>query len=413
MFQLDLSNVASYLASHYPAFDQSQGIQVQSVGDLSHTLSEEEACGFVNHLFRGKNATESIIIKQGQAAMRMDPRVTLPSDRNLRECESFRLRSSISPHYVPEIYYQDRENAIFIMEDVSRLGSVRYQLCQSIPVPDLGKRVGEFLGKNAFYTSELYLEADQFRRLSAHFRNSELRAIMEDWVFLRLIGNQEGDTPLSPHSKHLRQVVEENERVRSRTYTMRHKYMTQAECFIHGDLHVSNLFANGKEMKVLDMEYTFAGPYCYDVGYFLSSLLDSFCSACFRPFPSEGERENFIRYLVQEFSSVYHSFVQAFTASWQRDAKEVYRGEDQFRQSIIQGFLPDILSYSAIPALNQARFAVIQDYQMLRGQAMMGAQELCTLLGHHLLLCSEHYRDMDQALVDLLALSRDYQKRRG
>lgn len=104
-------------------------------------------------------------------------------------------------------------------------------------LPRLAEQVGEFVAASTFYCSEFYLEADLFRRLSARFRNSDMRSIMEDWVFLR-------DAPYLTHNGNpvLKQLIDRDESIRVCCYELRHKFMTRGEALIHGDLHTSNVF---------------------------------------------------------------------------------------------------------------------------------------------------------------------------
>ena len=97
---------------------------------------------------------------------------------------------------------------------------------------------------------------------------------MEDWVFLR-------DAPYLTHNGNpvLKQLIDRDESIRVCCYELRHKFMTRGEALIHGDLHTSNVFADKERLKVIDMEYTFAGPLCYDIGYFAASLLTQYCTA--------------------------------------------------------------------------------------------------------------------------------------
>ena len=117
-------------------------------------------------------------MKQGRSASRKNDKIVLPIWRNRQEYETLRLRHAIVPQYTPETYYVDWENAIFLMEDVSDLAQVRKLLCSGVMLPRLAEQVGGFVAASTFYCSEFYLEADLFRRLSARFRNSDMRSIM-------------------------------------------------------------------------------------------------------------------------------------------------------------------------------------------------------------------------------------------
>ena len=181
MWILEEGQILPYLRSHYPVFDQSGPVDIQCIGALEgeEKPREPDEGGLINYIFRVSNGKQSVIVKQGRSASRKNDKIVLPIWRNRQEYETLRLRHAIVPQYTPETYYVDWENAIFLMEDVSDLAQVRKLLCSGVMLPRLAEQVGEFVAASTFYCSEFYLEADLFRRLSARFRNSDMRSIME------------------------------------------------------------------------------------------------------------------------------------------------------------------------------------------------------------------------------------------
>ena len=153
--------------------------------------------------------------------------------------------------------------------------------------------------------------------------------------------------------------------------------MTRGEALIHGDLHTSNVFADEERLKVIDMEYTFAGPLCYDIGYFAASLLTQYCTACFRPFPSEGARRTFLSYLLSSLLELYYSFVEHFTEFWREDAKPIYQRSGGFCEHLARGFLPDVLGFAAVPCFPQITTSLTPEFAQLDGKARGQAHELC------------------------------------
>ena len=124
--------------------------------------------------------------------------------------------------------------------------------------------------------------------------------------------------------------------------------MTRGEALIHGDLHTSNVFADKERLKVIDMEYTFAGPLCYDIGYFAASLLTQYCTACFRPFPSEGRAVPFSPISSPAcWSSIL--LCGALYGVLGEDAKPIYQRSGGFCEHLARGFLPDVLGFAAVP----------------------------------------------------------------
>ena len=376
MWILEEGQILPYLRSHYPVFDQSGPVDIQCIGALEgeEKPREPDEGGLINYIFRVSNGKQSVIVKQGRSASRKNDKIVLPIWRNRQEYETLRLRHAIVPQYTPETYYVDWENAIFLMEDVSDLAQVRKLLCSGVMLPRLAEQVGEFVAASTFYCSEFYLEADLFRRLSARFRNSDMRSIMEDWVFLR-------DAPYLTHNGNpvLKQLIDRDESIRVCCYELRHKFMTRGEALIHGDLHTSNVFADEERLKVIDMEYTFAGPLCYDIGYFAASLLE-----------------------------LYYSFVEHFTEFWREDAKPIYQRSGGFCEHLARGFLPDVLGFAAVPCFPQITTSLTPEFAQLDGKARGQAHELCLVLSRYLLLERERWDTMEDAVQAIGAVTQIY-----
>ncbi len=408
MIVLDKTNLIPYLREHYPAFDTSGQVAVSAIGD-----DAEDSQGLINYLFRARNDRESIIIKQARANMRLDDDVEStdasycpPQDRNYSEYLTIKLRRAITPDYVPQVYYADRENHVFFMEDVSYLKPGRSQLAHNVMIDGLAERVAEFLADIHFYTTEFYLETGEFRELGRRFVSTGMRAIMENWLFLR-------DTPTHkcpPLTQHFLPYIFADDIV-VQSHILRHKYMNTTEAFIHSDIHTSNIFASGSELKVIDMEYTFAGPVAYDLGYFLASLVSQYCSAAFRPFPSEKERTGFKQYLLASIYSLVDCYQKRFAAHWNDEAKAVYRACPGFRDAFLAEIVPDTAGYAAMPmfTLCVSSFGFTQEFEVIEDETLkLHALQLHCSLGRRFLMNRERIRTPQDMVETILEGERAY-----
>lgn len=407
MIVLDKTNLIPYLRDHYPAFDTS-GASVSAIGD-----EEEDSQGLINYVYRVRGGGRSLIVKQARSNMRLDDDVDStdasycpPQDRNWSEYLSLKLRRAITPDCVPQVYYADRENHVFLMEDVSCLKPARAQLAHGVTIDGLAERVARFLCDNHFYTSEFYLETEQFRELDRRFVNTGMRAIMENWLFLR-------DTPTHKCpalTKHFLPYIFADDIV-VQSHLLRHKYMNSTQAFIHSDVHTSNIFADDSQIKVIDMEYTFAGPMAYDLGYFLASLVSQYCSAVFRPFPSPGEREDFKRYILASIYTLVDCYQRRFAAHWDDEAKAVYRSCPGFRDAFVQGLVPDTAGYAAMPmfTLCVSSFGFTQEFEVIPDDALkLHALQLYCSLGRRSLMGREAIRTPRDMVSAILEGERDY-----
>ena len=392
MIVLDKTNLIPYLRERYPAFDTS-GAVVSAICD-----DEEDSQGLINYVFRVRSGRGSLIVKQARSNMRLDDDVDStdasycpPQDRNYSEYLSLKLRRAITPSCVPEVYYADRENHVFLMEDVSYLKPARARLSKGAVIDGLGERVARFLCDNHFYTSEFYLDTEEFRELDRRFV----------------------DTPTHKCpalTRHFLPYIFADDIV-VQSHLLRHKYMNSTQAFIHSDVHTSNIFADGSQIKVIDMEYTFAGPMAYDLGYFLASLVSQYCSAVFRPFPSQGEREDFKRYILSSIYTLVDSYQRRFAAHWSDEAKAVYRACPGFRDAFVEGLVPDTAGYAAMPmfTLCVSSFGFTQEFEVIPDDALkLHALQLYCTLGRRFLMGRAGIRTPEAITAAVLEGEREY-----
>ena len=404
MLILDKQNMIPYLQKHYPGFCQAGPITVAEIGD-----SEEDNPGLVNHIFRVSNGSESMIVKQGREQLRSNHAYLVPPRRNRQEYLSLKLRGEIIGKFVPKVYGCDYENNVFCMEDVSYLGNARVELTRNKMYPNLGRQMAEYVATANFYTSEFYLDTPTFRALCNTFTNSDMRRIMEQWLFLR-----ESPFPGNPETEWLRNALRADDAFIAANYLLRHKFMSCPETMVHADTHTSNIFLNQEVIKVIDMEYTFGGPFSYDLGYFINSLLTQFCAACFRPFPTEEDRRTFQAYILTQIVEAYEYFICYFKDFWDRDAKAVYRSCPAWRDKFIEGFLPDILGFACIPTYavivsageGWMDIAVIPD-----AKDRLNAKYMLVVLCRHLLVNRSKYRTIHEAVEETVRICEDFLSR--
>ena len=408
MIVLDKNNMISYLRAHYPAFDTSGQVSVSAIGD-----DEDDAQGLINYIFRVRNEKGALIVKQARANLRLDDDVEstdanyCPSpDRNFAEYMSLKLRKAVTPDYVPDVYYADPKNHVFLMEDVSYLKPARPQLSHNVMIDGLAERVSRFMCDNHFYTSEFYLDTGESRELAGRFANNGMRAIMENWLFLR-------DTPTHecpPLTQHFLPYIFADD-VMVQSHVLRHKYMNTTEALIHSDVHTTNIFADNNQIKIIDMEYTFAGPVAYDLGYFVASLVSQYCSAVFRSFPSEKERRDFKQYILASIYNLVDGYQKRFAAHWNDESKEVYRVCPGFREAFLAGIVPDLIGYAAMPmfTLCVSSFGLADDFEVIPDDNLkLHALQLHCSLARRFLTEREKVRAPKDIIAVILEGEREY-----
>ena len=300
MLNITKENIVPYLKERMPELADADHIHISQVGEGD---PEEDGDGYVNYIFRVHTDKGNYVLKQGRELARtgLDP---MAMYRNGLEYDSMRIRYAIVPEYTPFLKFQDKENNLFVMEDVSDLKITRFQFNKNRMFPDLGRRCGECMAKTEFYTSEYFLSREEYRQLQTKFANTQMRRVMEDGAFMDIF-NTEVERGLGEEYNHFARGIMYDHRFETERFKLRRNFMSHADGLIHGDLHTSNIFASEDAMKVIDMEFSFMGPFGYDLGYLTGNLISQYCAACFKPFASEAERREFKAYLLATIKSLF------------------------------------------------------------------------------------------------------------
>lgn len=407
MLIITKENIIPYLKEHMPDFDDTGLVVVSQVGEGT---PEEDGDGYVNYIFRIRTEKEAYVLKQGRELARtgQDP---IALYRNKLEYDSMRIRYAIVPEYTPYLKFQDKENNLFVMEDVSYLKIVRFQFNKNQMFSDLGQKCGECMAKTEFYTSEYYLSREEYRQLQTKFANTQMRRIMEDGAFMDIF-HTEIERGLGKEFHDLAQEIMYDSRFETERFKLRRSFMSHADGLIHADLHTSNIFASEDAMKVIDMEFSFMGPFGYDMGYLTGNLISQYCAACFKPFASDKERKEFKAYLLATIKSLFDTYFRTFTQCWEKDAKERYQGAFGLRQSVFDEIMQDAPGYAAI--VNWFRctgeiaypdFDVIENLEDKRH-----AQTLSLLIDWQLMFQRYHFVSVDDLIDMILFVEEKYQR---
>lgn len=135
--------------------------------------------------------------------------------------------------------------------------------------PDVGNRLGEFMGTTHALTHSRKVDADRKEYLTTHFENREMRDIQLEFVFTKCYkeATDEQRAGLEVTPEFMEQVE-----------LLKQQYNGNTDSLVltHGDLHPGSVMVNSSGgTKVIDPEFTVYGPPGLDVG----SLLSGYCLA--------------------------------------------------------------------------------------------------------------------------------------
>lgn len=408
MIILNKDNIIPYLNEKVPSLKIGPEAKVYQIGE-GELGKDIEGDGYCNYVFRvaDSESNSSCIVKQSTSILRRSGREVDPKRIHF-EYEIMKIREAIVPQYVPHVYLGDFENHVIVMEDVSNLRLIRFEFNKDHQLPMLAVQGAHYLAATHFYTSEFYLDTDKYREQIAHFMSPDLRAVMENGVFLRIFGAKDYDKACGPEFRNYCERILNDPELQFQRYKLRHLFMTKSETLIHGDFHTSNIFADDDNLKVIDMEYTFGAPFSYDLGFIIANVISQFCSACFRPYDSEEDREECLAYLLSLMQMLYVYYIQFFFEYWDKDAKIEYKVTEGFKESLAKDILRECFGFAACANFSRVRgdmetadFDIIEDNDLRTKAKFMSASIDAVLFRNwHL------YDSIDQPIEDIISLMK-------
>ena len=410
MITLTKENLTEYLKEHMPQLNYSKPLIISAVGEGS---DEDDGDGYLNFIFRVSDGKLNVIVKQGRSTGRNAGFTNLSSERTRLEFESMKIRKAIVPEYIPDLYFYDEENQVFVTEDVSYLKIMRFQLNKSVMFPGFAKHAARFLSRIHFYTSEYYTDTELFRKLDNHFTNHKMRNIFDNMLFISQdeFGRKACGLSLDPEiAYYIKDIVFDPDAILER-YKLRDLFMKKSEALIHCDYHTSNIFIGDDEMKVIDMEYTFCGPIAFDLGYLFGNLISQYVCACFRPYESEEKREDFKKYIFGAITEVYEEYCRLFLTYWNEDAKEEYKDVKGLQEDFLKKMLSQMIGFCSTANLFRVSSEIdFPEYSAIKDQSSMKhAVTLSALMDRRMLLNRDQYKDVHAWLYDMEQLYKTYE----
>ncbi len=311
--------------------------------DKSILTCQEIGDGNLNLVFHIVNQDQKgIIIKQALPyAKVLGESWPLTLDRARIESSALLKQAEFASPYVPKIYYSDVSLAITAMEDLSHLQIARTGLIEGKNFPLLSRHIGEFLAKTLFYNSDFALNPQSKKQLVKQFSNPELCKITEDFVFTDPFFDYESNSFEGELRRDAEQIWNDDY-LRLEVAKLKHKFLTEAETLVHGDLHTGSIFASEAETKVIDPEFAYYGPIGFDIGHFIANLLMNAISR-------DEEKQ---QVLLDHIETVWAVFAEEFSNAWEKDSLEVF--------TKVPGYLPFILEKTFEDAVGFAGIEIIR-----------------------------------------------------
>lgn len=314
-------------------------MEVLGPGD-DYTITEI-GDGNLNYVFRVARTGEplrSVIVKQAVPYLRCaGEEWPLGRDRMLFEIRASQAYHKLVPESVPEVYHADEPMSVMIMEDLRDLRVLRYSMIEGKVFPNIGKDIGQFLGKSLFHFSHLGMASRERRELMHQFNmNSDLCKLTEDFIFTFPYIDHDSNYDNPETNEYALKVLRKNPAYLKRVLYQKELFLSKPDTLLHGDLHTGSFMADVKSTFVIDSEFAFFGPFSFDIGKIIANFLMSYTSH----FHREGGAD-YQAWLLGEVRTIWDTFASTFLAAWDK--------HDASSALLVDGFLsdPDLKHYKA------------------------------------------------------------------
>jgi len=248
--------------------DPASLVEAQEVGD-----------GNLNLVFKifDNQGVSRIIVKQALPYVRcVGESWPLTLDRARLEAQTLVEHYQHSPQHTVKIHHFDPDLAVMVMEDLSSHKIWRGELINNVFYPQAARQLGEYLAHALFHTSDFYLHPHTKKAQVAKFLNPEMCEITEDLFF---------NDPYQIHERNNYPAaleidvaaLREDAQLKIAVAALKHRFFSQAEALLHGDIHSGSIFVAEGSLKAIDAEFGYFGPIGFDIGTAIGNLLLNFC----------------------------------------------------------------------------------------------------------------------------------------
>jgi len=305
---LEVSTIKNFIENNdkiKKIFGDTEEIEIKEVGD-----------GNLNLVFFVESKKNSICIKQPLPYLRVLKDWPLTLKRSYYESEYMNIHSNHVSDLMPKIYDFDPELCTITMEKLSPHIIMRHGLINGTKYEKFAEDISTFMAKTLFFTSDLYLKADQKKELNSRFiMNTELCKITEDLIFTDPYTYNKNNRWTSPHLDKQKKEIETNDDLKIAVSRLKVKFMSETQSLLHGDLHTGSIMVTENDTKVIDPEFAFYGPMGFDVGALLANLLMNFFSQNGHE-KNPGERKEFKKWTLNLINMIWVKFENKFCNLW-------------------------------------------------------------------------------------------------
>ena len=363
--------------------------------------AQEIGDGNLNLVFKifDRDGNSRVIVKQALPYVRcVGESWPLTLDRARIEAEVLQIHGGFCPEHTVKILHHDPALAVMVMEDLSSHAIWRGEQVKGVDYPQAAAQLGEYLAQTLFHTSDFYQHPYEKKAQVIRFTNPELCDITEELFF---------NEPYEVHERNgyprvLEPLVAQlrtDDELRHKVAGLKHRFLSNAEALLHGDVHSGSIFVAEGSLKVIDAEFGFYGPIGFDVGSALGNLLLNYCALPGLLAPREAadvreKRLNDVRITWQSFAEGFLSLA----AEKSRDRALAYSG---YAAEFLRKIWCDTLGYCGTELIRRTvGMSQIADFKSIQDEAMKTeCFRQAITLGRTLILAADRVEDIDALIA--------------
>ncbi len=372
---------------------ENEDVEISEIGDGN--------LNFV-YIISNINNKKSLIVKQAVPYLRIAGEgFPLSRERMNYEIRALEFYSKLVPNLVPKIYYADEDMSLIIMQNLSEHIIMRKGLIDTIYYPNFSEHISVFLAKTLFFSSSLYLDSKEKRKLIDRFNtNVELCKLTEDFVFTFAFMEDETNN-INPDLLNEAKEFFEESNYKKNILKLKYIFMTQNDALLHGDLHTGSIMLNRKESFVIDPEFAFIGAFGFDIGALIANLINSYISHFYR-----NKNKKYQEWLLDTIKEIYTGFEIKFLELWEKYPNSallkdgfIAKNElDNFKKEFMQNIFSQSVGFAGCKIARRVfGIAGVEDIRGIEDKEKRKEAELMALrVGKRLILNYENIKNVDE-----------------
>lgn len=362
--------------------------------------AEEVGDGNLNLVFKildGRGVSRAIV-KQALPYVRcVGESWPLTLDRARIEAETLLIHGSFCPGHTVRILHHDAGLAVMIQEDLSDHRIWRRELVKGAFYPQAARQLGEYLAQTLFHTSDFYQPAQHKKAEVARFTNPEMCQITEDLFFTDPYSGHERNA-FAPSLAAEVTALQGDQELKLAVAGLKHRFLSQAQALLHGDIHSGSIFVAEGRLKVIDAEFGYYGPMGFDLGTAIGNLLLNYCGLPglldLRAAADARDRR------LMDVGELWQAFAEGFQALAAEKSRDPMLAQPGYARQFLHQVWVDALGYCGTELIRRTiGFAHVADLDGITDEAMrLECQRHALNLGKMLILAAAHIPDAE-ALV--------------